>query len=332
MTLTHSVRAALKRGAFVVGANWQVVAIQFIAESTFKVMLAVPVIGGAILVAVLVGGDLMELLSGELRQTLGLIAGALVGEPAALGAFVTSFLVMLLGGSALMFLIKGGTVAVLVAGEREAGPIERPPLRLASLRQAAQFTIDRFMTGCRRLFRRYLLLGLTLLATYALSGAMYFAVIYSGYQLVAGSDLLVSWTLIAALCSTALILWITVVNLAYLLLQIVMAVDDLPVGPAVAQARRFFSARRGEIGLVFAIVLVLVVLATAASLLATAGLGLISFVPFAGLAVFPLQVLAWLVRGITFQYIGLTALGAYLTMYRAFRDASALPTPRALVP
>ena len=44
--------------------------------------------------------------------------------------------------------------------------------------------------------------------------------------------------------------------------------------------------------------LLLVDLATVASILATAGLGLIAFVPLAGLAVVPLQFAAWLLRGI----------------------------------
>jgi hypothetical protein len=63
-------------------------------------------------------------------------------------------------------------------------------------------------------------------------------------------------------------------------------------------------------------VLSLVVVATIASMLATAGLGLVSFVPLVGLAVFPLQAAAWLVRGLVFQYLGLSALGAYISLYR----------------
>jgi hypothetical protein len=71
-----------------------------------------------------------------------------------------------------------------------------------------------------------------------------------------------------------------------------------------------------QIAGVFLIVLALVLVATGASLVATALLGLISFVPLVGLAVFPLQVAAWFVRGMLFQYLGLTALGSYLTLYR----------------
>ena len=60
----------------------------------------------------------------------------------------------------------------------------------------------------------------------------------------------------------------------------------------------------------------MVVIATAASILATAGLGLIAFVPLVGLAVLPLQLAAWLLRGIVFEYLALAALGAYLSHYR----------------
>ncbi len=61
----------------------------------------------------------------------------------------------------------------------------------------------------------------------------------------------------------------------------------------------------------FAVASTLVALGTAASVLATAALGLIAFVPFVGLAALPLQVGAWLVRGFVFQFLGLTALVAY---------------------
>ena len=67
----------------------------------------------------------------------------------------------------------------------------------------------------------------------------------------------------------------------------------------------------------------LVIAATGASALAWSGVGLIAFVPLVGLAVFPLQLAALLVRGLVFEYLGLTALGAYLTLYRTTRHAAA---------
>jgi Kef-type K+ transport system membrane component KefB len=72
------------------------------------------------------------------------------------------------------------------------------------------------------------------------------------------------------------------------------------------------------------LVLALVVGATGASLLATAALSLVAFVPFVGLAALPMQLAAWLLRGLVFQYLGLTAVGAYLKLYRTFaRDFQA---------
>ena len=79
-----------------------------------------------------------------------------------------------------------------------------------------------------------------------------------------------------------------------------------------AASRRQFRT----VALIFVATLVLVVLTTAASILATAALGLIAFVPLVGLAALPLQLIAWLVRGLVFQFIGLTALVAYVRVYR----------------
>src|SRR5688572_28328271 len=65
------------------------------------------------------------------------------------------------------------------------------------------------------------------------------------------------------------------------------------------------------------VVLGIVVFATGASLMATAALGLISFVPLLGLTVLPLQLAAWLFRGLVFQYVALSSIGAYLKLYRS---------------
>src|SRR4030081_1210438 len=114
----------LNRGALLVGANWQTVVIQFVAETTFQVLLAVPIIGAAILVAVLLGADLADLLQGSLRDIFTTIASTLLSEPVALVAFVTAFLLVLFGGSVLMFAVKGGTVEILIEANAAAGPIE----------------------------------------------------------------------------------------------------------------------------------------------------------------------------------------------------------------
>jgi len=306
----------LKRGALLAAGNWPTVVIQFIAETTYQVLLAVPLIGAAILVAVLMGADVAELLQGGLREIFTTVASALMSEPVALVAFMTAFVIVLLGGSVLMFLVKGGTMEVLIAANEAAGPIEREPLTLGTLQRAARFTLQRFTSGCGRLFHRYLVLGLLLMLVYGLSAATYFAFVLYGYRAAGDRFLIIGWTFIAALAAGLLIAWITLVNLVYLLLQIAMAYDASGLADACRAVTRFVRAEFRELAGVFLVVLALVLAATCASALAWSGVGLIAFVPLVGLAVFPLQIAALLLRGLVFEYLGLTALGAYLTLYR----------------
>ena len=317
----------MKRGALVTAANWPLVAVQFVAEGTLKLLLAVPVVGGIFLVVLLLNADVEGLLSGDLRDIVTAVASSMRSHPAALVAFAGSSLLVLLGGSALTFVVKGGTVAVLAEADAQAGAIERPPLRLQALRRANLTTIERVLDGCARLWRRYLRLGLCLLVAYALTAGVYLAFLVAGYALAGNSGFLLGWTIVAFAASSALIVWITLVNLLYLLTQMVMAVDDVGVRTGVGVVLRFVRARLREVAGIFGVVLLLVILATIASIMATAGLGLIAFVPLAGLAVLPLQVAAWLVRGFVFQYLALSALGAYLTQYRHHRGS-----PLAAVP
>ena len=159
----------LKRGALLAAANWPTIVVQFVAETTFQGLLAVPLVGAAILVAVMLGADLGELLQGGVREMFTTIASTLLAEPVALIAFIAAFFIVMLSGSVLMFLVKGGIVEVLLAANDVAGPIEREPLTVTIVHRASTFTLERFITGCRRLFRRYLALGLILMGVYLLS-------------------------------------------------------------------------------------------------------------------------------------------------------------------
>jgi hypothetical protein len=317
MNVRRVLRMALKRGALIAAANWQVVLVQFVAESLFKLLLAVPLVGGALLVITLAEGAQADIFAGDLREIVSTIAGVLRASPVALWAFLTSLAVAVVGGSTLMFFVKGGTVSVLIAGDRQAGPIEHHPVTIDSLRPASAFSIETMLAGCERLFPRYFRAGLVLLLVYTVSGVAYLGVIVGGYRLVDGTILLVGWTLIATVVSGAMTMWITLVNLLYLLTQIVIAVDDVSAMIAFKRVSRFVRRDPRTLAGVFLIVLALVVLALFASVLTTAGLGLIGFVPVFWLMAFPLQAAAWLGRGLLFQYLGLTALGAYLALYRA---------------
>ena len=293
--------------------------VQFVADTLFKTLVAVPVVGGLVLVALVVGGNPFDLLRlNDLTQTISTMVGVLVAQPVALAAFAAALAIIIAGGSIMMFAVKAGTVSILLAGDRAAGAIEQQPLGMSVLREANRTNMERFTAGVRVLFYRYLRLGILLTLAYALIAAAYVAVVFApSLPQVLGNPLLVT------LASLLVLLAITLVNFVYLLMQIVMASENCGVFEAIPHVGHLLRRRFRELGQVLAAILALMVLATAASILATTQLGLISFVPFVGLAALPLQVFAWLVRGVVFQFIGLTGVATYLRMHFALQSAGA---------
>lgn len=308
-------KLSLKRGALVTAANWQVVLVQFVADTLFKTLVAVPIVGGLVLVALIVGGNPIDLLRlDDLTQTVSTMVGVLLAQPIALAAFIAALGVILTGGSIMMFALKAGSVTVLLAGDRSAGAIEVPPLRVSALHQANQATLERFTNGVRRLFMRYLRLGIALTLVYVLIAVAYLALLFN-------PSLPQASPFILTLAALSMLIVITFVNFIYLLLQIVMAAEDCGVLEAVPHLARLIRRRTKELGQVLAAILALMLLATGASILATTALGLIAFVPFVGLAALPLQVFAWLVRGVVFQYVGLTGVATYVRLHVALQPA-----------
>jgi hypothetical protein len=311
MTYARSLKFLLKRGALVAAANWPVVLVQFVADSVFNALLAVPIAGGVLLVMLLVGAAPADLLGLEYREVVPELISSLLAHPLALTAFLGALGLVAAGGSILMFAVKAGTLTVLTAAEHTAGHIEQPPLHLSALTRANAFSIDRFTTGLRRLFRRYLILGAMLAVAYAISVAAYGFLVF-GPSIIDAID----GAIIVTLASIWMVTLITVINFLYLLTQIVIAADDCSVPDAMAKVAQLL-VRDGRIIVgVLGASLALMVLTTAASVLATAALGLIAFVPFVGLAALPLQLIAWLLRGVVFQYISLAGAAAYVRLHR----------------
>jgi hypothetical protein len=311
--LHHTLKPALKRGALVAAANWPVTLIQAVADSLFKLLIAAPLVGGVFLVALVVGSEPGALLALEWRELVATIVTSLLSRPLVLAAFLAALAIVIVGGSLFVFLVKAGTVSTLVRGDRDAGAIEQPPLHLDALAKGTAFSIESFTAAAQALFPRYSRLGCALMGVYLASAAIFLA------ALIGSRDAASSWALTAV--STAIfVVWITVINLLYLLTQIVIAADDCSVGAAVTRVAQFVRRDWRHVTAVFGVVLGLVIFATGASVLATAALSLIGFVPifgpFLGLAVMPLSLLAWALRAIVFQYIGLSSVVAYLTLYR----------------
>ena len=291
--------------------------VQFVADTLFKTLVVVPVLGGLVLVALVAGGNPFDLIRfDDLTQTISAMVGVLLAHPIALAAFLAALGVILAGGSVLMFAVKAGSVTVLLAGDRTAGAIEEPPLRMWALRQANQATLEQFIGGVRRLFSRYLRLGIALTIVYGLIAGAYLAFLF-GPPISERLDGPITTTL----ASLTVIVVITLVNFLYLLMQIVIAAEDCSVVEALPHVARLIRRRTTALAQVLAAILSLMLMATGASILATTALGLIAFVPFVGLAALPLQVFAWLVRGVVFQFIGLTGAATYLRLHYALQPS-----------
>ena len=316
MSLSESIKLALKRGALITAANWEVVVIQFIADAVFKALLTVPVIGAAFLLALIVGSSVPDVLAGDLRTTVILALTTLAEHRGALAAYIAGVVVVVIGASILMFLVKSGSVAILVDAERHAPGIEQPPLRPEVVREGNRFSLEMFSAGCTTFGRRFVRLGLILTTAYGVTIAVYLILIVLSYRWTNAMGLAWLGTIVAAAGSLVLVAWITVLNLLYLLAQLITVASDTSVASAMATVPRFVARERRLVGGIFLVVVALVLLATAASILATAALGFIGFVPVVGLAMLPLQLMAWLCRGLLFEYLGLSALGAYARVLR----------------
>src|SRR3954454_21710770 len=255
MSQAPGLKAALKRGALVTAANWPLVAVQFIAESTLKLLLAVPVLGGIFLVALLMDADVGELISGSPSEIVQAVFNAMRASPPALVAFVAAFLLVMAGGSALTFVVKAGTVAVLANAASAAGPIERPPLNLRARHRANVTDIEPFLDGCERLWIRYVKLGGCLLLVYIGPAVAYFGPVLGGLAMAWNSGILLGWTLATATASSVVLVWLTLVNLMYLLTQMVIAVQDVGVRQALMGVARFVVASLREVAGIFGVVL-----------------------------------------------------------------------------
>jgi hypothetical protein len=317
---TLRLQAALKRGGLIAAANWPVVLVDFTLESFYKLTLTVPILGGALMVAAILGTDLQEVVGEGVRATADLVLSSLATAPVALTSFLAALALVGLGGEAIMFAIKIGTLSVLVTGERVAGDIHATPVRAETLRRAAVYSLDAVYGGVRRFGRRALLLALWLGATYALIGVAYLAVLGYGFSIALRLTWIPAWPLLVAVATTTGVVVIAAINLAYDLLRVIIVTDDCSVRLAAGRLRRFVIEDSRQVIGIFAVIGGVLILTTAASIFAAAGLALVAWVPILGLAVVPLQAAAWILRGLLLQYMALSALSAYQTQYRRFSE------------
>lgn len=314
-------RAALVRGALVTLANWPVVLVDFTVESLYKLALVVPVVGGALMATELAAGDLRSIFAEGVRSAAGRVVSALTAAPIALTSFVLAVVVMAVAGSLVMFQLKAGTLAVLVAGERQAGALEQLPISYRALAGAHAYGIQRLLFGIRVFGLRAMALGLVLSGAYAVIALAYLAALIAAVKLAAQPALGSAWPILVAAATGAAVIGVAAVNVIFDVMRLIVVSDDCSVQTAASRFWTFLVADARQVVGIFAVITVVFALAAAASVLVAAGLALVAWVPFVGLVVVPLQAAAWLIRGLLFQYMALATVAAYLTQYRRFREA-----------
>jgi hypothetical protein len=310
-------RSALLRGALVTLGNWPIVLIEFAIESLYKLALVVPIIGGALMVTAIAGGSVRAIFAEGARTAAARIVTALMGAPVALTSFLAAVALVGAGGAVLMFVLKGGTLSVLVAGERKA-PQHRRGSRYALMTGAYAFDLQAMLEGSRRFAPRMRRLGLCLSAAYALLGAAYVIALIGAFQLAYRPGVGSVWPLLVALATGTAIVALACINVTFDVIRIIVVGEDCGVRAAASRLTTFLVQDARQVVGIFAVVTGLFALAAAASLLVAAGLALVAWVPVVGVVVVPLQLAAWLVRGVVFQWMGLTALCAYQAQYRRF--------------
>lgn len=329
MATALPLRAALKRGALVTAANWPVVLVDFTVESLYKFALGVPVIGGALLVAVLAGDDVRAIVSEGVRSAADLVLSALGTAPFALAGFLVALSLVAVGGAVVMFGVKAGTLATIVAGERTDDDLHRGPLRMDALRRAYAYDAAAVLAAVRRFASRAALLTLWLSLGYAVIGGGWVLAVRGAIELASTTAWQTIWPLLVLVATSAAIIAITVVNLCYDLLRIIVIADDCKLRAAVSKLREFLGQDTRQVLGIWSVVVVLLLMALAISILVAAGLTFVAWVPIIGLIGVPLQLAGWLVRGLVFQYVSLSALASYQTQYRRFRQpdsVTATPT------
>ena len=313
-------RAALKRGALVAAANWPVVIAQFVSVSVCRLALAVPVIGGAFMVAVLAEADVRMMFADGITSATGLVITSLLHRPVALWSFVAAMGVVAVGSGVVSWLTQAGVMGILDRGERVAGDLQKPPLRLEAVSRAGAFSLEGFMEAVNHLGRRYVLVGAWLYVGYAIVAAGAIGSLVLAARLAGRAGWSMALPVSAVGVTAVALVMVAGLQLAHALLQVIMATDDCRLSSAVTRLRVFLLHDARQVLGIFSVVLMLVLLATAASVLATAGLALVAWVPFVGLAVVPLQLAAWLVRGVVFHYMDLSAWSAYQSQYRRYAE------------
>lgn len=313
--------AALKRGGLLVAANWAVVLLDFSIGLLYMLVVAVPVLGGALMVSVLGGRDLRDAVTAGIGPTADVVLGSLASAPVALLAFLGALAAAAIGAEAIAFIVKSGTLAVIVEADRGTDAIEAEPIGTETLLRAQVFRLETVVVAARHFARRSVTLALGLGSIYGVLALAYVGLVTYGVSSGPAPRWAIPLPVLVFVATSLGIVSATAATLTFNLLRVVLVTDDCDVREAVSRLRVFVIEDARQVLGIFSVVGGVELFAGAAALLATAGLAPIAYLPFAGLLIVPLQLALWVLRGLLFEALSLASLSAYQTQYRRFSRA-----------
>jgi hypothetical protein len=229
----------------------------------------------------------------------------------------------------ILFIIKTGTMVALVDADRTSGDVHRLPIGSEALGRARRFKLERLLNTSLHFAPRAIRLALWLGAAYTAIGLAYLGAVTFGLT-TAGTLWMPAWPMLVLLATTAGVAAIALFNLGYDLLRVIVVTDDCEVRTAVDRLCRFVIEDARQVIAIFCVMGGIRLLAVFASLLATAGLAIVAYVPLVSVVFAPLQAAAWVLRGLFFESLALCALAAYQAQYRRFSEAR-WPVPSRIV-
>ena len=299
-------------------ANWPVVLIDLSASAFAKTTVIVPVAGGALMVGALVGSGIGERFRDGVIPVVEAVLASLRSSPEALAAFLVATALVWVASDVLVFVVKGGTLSVLVDADRTTGDLGRRVIGETELTGARRFTAAGIVAGARQFARPMVQLAFLRAAAYLGVGCGYLLVVAGAVSAGAEGGWPAAWSAVLLLATSASLVFVSAVNLACDLVRITIVTDDCSVWTAIGRVRLFVVEDARQVMGIVAVIAGIQIVASLVALLAAAGLAPVAYLPVVSLAVVPLQLAFWLVRGGLFEFAALSSVAACQTQYRRF--------------
>jgi hypothetical protein len=300
-----------------VAANWQIVLIDLAVSAFTKAALILPVAGGALMVASLVGSDVGSHFADGVIPAADAVFRSLATAPVALAAFLLATALVAVGSDVLLLVVKGGTLSVIVAADEHAGELGRRVIGETELVTARVFSAERVVNGARTHASPMVALAVVRAGLYVVVALAYLGLVASAVS-ARPAGWPAAWSAVLLAATSVGLVAVSGINLVSDLIRVAIVTDGCGFRDAAARMWRFVVLDARQVIGIISVIGGLEILASAVALMAAAGLAPVAYLPVVSLAVLPLQLAFWLVRSLLFELASLASVAACQTQYRRF--------------